>query len=68
MGIDHRRQGRYDPATARRSTRKQREKGVWIYVPAVELEKAGFDPEGAPPTYRVWGRHGGGLAGRFYHE
>lgn len=57
---------RYDSAAPRRSYRKGRERGVWIFVPAAELRAAGFDPHGEPPTYRVWGRPGGSLFGRFY--
>ena len=58
----------YDPDSRRKSTRKQRERGCWLYVPAAELAKAGIDPAGPPPFYRVWGSAGGGLYGRLYLE
>ena len=34
--------GGYDPALRRRSVRRGRERGCWLYVPAAELEAAGF--------------------------
>lgn len=58
----------YDSNARRKSTRKQREKGCWLYVPADELRKAGIDPDGPPPLYRVWGSAGGGLRARLYRE
>lgn len=45
--------GAYDPARRRRSVRKRRERGCWVYIPQAELERAGID--GPPPWYRVWG-------------
>lgn len=59
---------RYDRARRKRAVRKANERGCWIFVPASELEKAGIDPQGPPPFYRVWGAKRGGLVGRFYHE
>lgn len=38
----------------RQSTRKQRERGAWLYIPAEELEASGFDPKGPPPAYRIF--------------
>lgn len=48
----------YDPAKRRRSVRKGRERGVWIFVPGVELEAAGITEaeDGGTPFYRVWTR------------
>lgn len=48
----------YDPALRRRGIRKGRERGVWIYVPAVELAKTGVldAADGGVPFYRVWTR------------
>ena len=60
--------GRYDAAQRRRSVRRGRERGCWIYIPAEELHRAGIDLDAPPPFYKVWGRHGRGLAGRFYRE
>ena len=44
----------YDAVRRRRAVRKGRERGAWLYVPAVELEAAGIDPAGDPPFYRLW--------------
>jgi hypothetical protein len=44
---------RYDPGERRQSTRKQREKGVSIFIPAAELRKAGIDPDGPAPEYKL---------------
>lgn len=49
----------YDPAKRRRGIRKGRDRGIWIYVPAVELAAAGLDPKDekdGPPHYRLWTR------------
>jgi len=62
------RPGRYDSALRRRSVRRGREKGCHIYSAADELERAGFDPEGPPPFFRVWGSSRGGLFVRLYKE
>lgn len=47
------RSSNYDSATRRRSKRKGRERGCWVYIPAIELQAAGYDAE-EPPHYRVW--------------
>lgn len=62
------RPGSYDPARRRQSARRGREKGCHIYIAADELERAGYDPEGPPPFYRVWGSSRGGLFVRLYKE
>jgi len=59
---------RYDDAAARQSVRRGRERGVWVFVPARELRKAGIDPHGPAPTYRVWGRRGGSVLARLYRD
>lgn len=56
----------YDPLRRRRSVRAGRERGCWVYIPAVELERAGIEPDSPPPLYRVWGGHRGGLVLRLY--
>jgi hypothetical protein len=58
----------YDRAKRRRTVRRGREKGCWLYVPAEELEKAGYDPGGPPPFYRVWASPRGSLRARLYRE
>lgn len=63
------RAGRYDHAERRASKRTGRQRGCWLYVPADELEAAGFDPYTEPPPfYRVWGSSRGGLFVRLYRE
>ena len=44
----------YDPAKRKRSVRKVRERGCWIFVPGEELERAGFERDEPPPFYRVY--------------
>ena len=46
---------RYDSAEPRQSTRSGKQRGVYIYIPAHELRKAGIDPHGEPPRYKTWG-------------
>jgi hypothetical protein len=45
-----------------------REKGCRVYIAADELERAGYDPSGPAPFYRVWGSSRGGLFIRLYRE
>lgn len=59
--------GRYDSGERRRSVRKGRERGCWVYIPAEELRKAGIDPAAQPPPfYRTWGTRRGGVLVRLY--
>lgn len=44
----------YDRARRRRSVRKGREAGCWLFVPFEELAEAGFTRDEAPPFYRLW--------------
>ena len=60
--------GRYDKALRRRAVRKQREKGCSVYIPAEELLRAGIDPDGPEPFYRVWGSPRGSVVIRLYRE
>ena len=46
----------YDPAKRRQAKRTGRERGVWVYLPATELEAAGIDPAGPAPFYRMWSK------------
>jgi hypothetical protein len=39
-----------------------------VYIPAEELAKAGFDPNGPAPFYRTWGTSRGGVLVRLYRE
>lgn len=65
---DELRAGRYDDALRRRPQRNGREKGCWVYIPRDELVKAGVDPDGELPFYRVWGRERGSVLVRLYRE
>lgn len=58
----------YDQATRRRSVRKGRERGVWIFIPAEELVGAGVDPKADPPFYRLWHRKRAILVQLYEHE
>lgn len=58
----------YDHAKRRRAQRRQRMRGCYVYVPAEELVKAGIDPNGPAPFYKVWGSKGGSAFVRFYKE
>lgn len=46
---------RYDRAERRKAVRYGKEKGVRVYIPAVELRRAGIDPEGPEPEYLLRG-------------
>jgi len=56
----------YDPMRRRRSLRMGRERGCRVYIATEELERAGIDPTGPPPFYRVWAGQRGGLFLRLY--
>jgi hypothetical protein len=58
----------YDSVRRRQAKRKQRERGAWLYVPAVELEAAGIDPSGPPPFYRIWPKRKRTLFVQLYTE
>lgn len=58
---------RYDSARRRKVRRTGREKGVWVYVPQVELESAGLRPEDVK-GYRVWAGPRGTVAVSFYKD
>lgn len=57
--------GRYDSAARRLAQRNGRERGVWIYVPAVELPDE-FVAE--TPRYRVWGTGRGRVLVQLYRD
>lgn len=46
--------GSHDQGARRRSKRKGRERGCWVYIPGEQLERAGVDPRDVPPWYRTW--------------
>ncbi len=59
---------RYDEAAPRRATRKQRETGLWFYVPAAELRKIDVDPHNPPFTYRIFAMSKRSLNIRLYED
>lgn len=59
---------RYDPGATRRAKRKQRETGLWFYVPAAELRRIGIDPHDPPTAYRIFAMSKHSLAIRLYDE
>ena len=59
---------RYDEAAPRRASRKQRETGLWFYVPAAELRKIGVDPHDPPTLYRIFAMSKHSLNLRLYDE
>lgn len=60
--------GKYDPAARRRSLRKGRETGCWVYIAGELLGKAGFERGDAAPFYRVWGGPRGRYIVTLYRE
>jgi hypothetical protein len=58
----------YDFALRRRATRTRRQKGCYVYIPAGELVKTGFSPDGPVPFYRVWGAARGRVVVQLYRE
>lgn len=68
MTVAHQEGARYDPQRLRRSVRKGQERGAWVFIPAAELRKAGVDPSGPAPSYRLWGRPRGSVLVRLYRE
>jgi hypothetical protein len=59
---------RHDPQQRRKPRRSGREKGVWVFIPAADLEKAGIDPSGPAPEYRTWGSARGSVLVRLYRK
>lgn len=45
---------RHDPGALRRSQRRGRERGCWVYIPALALRESGVALDGPPPLYRLW--------------
>ncbi len=58
----------YDHARRRRTKRKQRERGCWLYIAQEELAKAGFTSDEPAPFYKVWGSSRGGVFVRLYRK
>lgn len=47
--------GKHDPGARRRSQRRGRETGCWVYIAGADLGRAGYVAGEPPPFYRVWG-------------
>ena len=60
--------GRYDHAERKRAKRSGRETGCWAYIAAEELRRAGIDPHGPLPFYRVWAGERGRFVVTLYAE
>jgi hypothetical protein len=60
--------GRHDHAMRRRSKRTGRERGCWLYIPAVDLLRAGYGAEQHEPFYRVWANARGRITVQLYRE
>jgi hypothetical protein len=58
----------YDRALRRRALRTQRQRGCTIYIPAEELERAGYAPGDPLPFYRVWGSKRGAVLVQLYRQ
>jgi len=58
----------HDQALRRRTLRRGREKGCWLYVSAEDLARLGFAPGEPAPFYRVWAGRAGGLTVRLYRQ
>jgi len=52
---DWRETSKYDHTERRKSVRAGRQKGVTVFIPAAELRRAGIDPDGPPPDYKLAG-------------
>lgn len=62
------REGRYDQGARRRTQRRGRERGCWVYIPAAELVAAGVSPDDEPPWYRLWSGRRGRFIVTLYRE
>lgn len=60
--------GRYDHAARRLSKRTGRERGCWLYIPAEQLERAGFDLREPPPYFRTWNGRKGTILVQLYSD
>lgn len=58
----------YDPAVRRRTQRRGREKGCWVYIPAEVLEQVELSPKDPAPWYRLWKSQKYGVMVRLYRE
>jgi hypothetical protein len=61
---------RHDSEARRKSQRHGRQKGITITIAAAELRRAGIDPDGPAPEYRVFPgkKADGGVQLRLYRD
>lgn len=60
--------GKHDPAARRRTVRRGRERGCWLYVPAQVLAQIGIQPSDPPPFYRTWAGRKRTVLVQLYYE
>jgi hypothetical protein len=60
--------GRHDHAERRATKRSGRERGCWAYIPASQLQRAGFSPNDPPPFVRMWAGPRGRVVVQLYRE
>lgn len=60
--------GKHDSAARRRTVRRGRERGCWLYVPAEVMAEVGVRPTDPPPFYRTWAGHKRTVLVQFYDE
>lgn len=58
----------YDQARRKRAQRRGRQRGCSVYISAEELAKAGIDPDGERPWYRVYAGPRRGVVVSLYTE
>ena len=58
----------YDSARRRKTVRKGRERGVWLFVPAEVLEAANIDVKADPPWCRLFSNVRQRVIVQFYDE
>lgn len=58
----------HDAALRRRGVRRGEERGLWLYVPAELLDRAGFKPDEPVPYYRTWAAPRGRVVVQLYRE
>lgn len=57
---------RRDPGQRIKAQRRGRQRGCYLYIDAGSLRKAGIDPEGPTPYYRLWAGKRGSVVLRLY--
>ena len=58
----------HDHARRRKTVRRGRERGCWLYVPAEQLVETGFQLSEPPPYYKTWPGRKRTILVQFYTE